>query len=85
MRFNISVLALLLPLVTLAQEPKKESPLSFYGFVRNDFYLDTYKGVNAFHDLFYLYPNYIGVDAISMLTDIESRKQSAFKLQLFSF
>lgn len=63
MRFNISVLALLLPLVTLAQEPKKESPLSFYGFVRNDFYLDTYKGVNAFHDLFYLYPNYIGVDA----------------------
>lgn len=59
----IGCLLFLLPLVAISQEAKKESPVSFYGFVRNDFYLDTYKGLNAFQDVFYLYPNYIGVDA----------------------
>jgi hypothetical protein len=55
---------LLLPsLVSVSQEVKKESPLTFYGFVRSDFYLDTYKGLNAFQDVFYLFPNYIGTDA----------------------
>jgi len=46
-----------------AQEQKKETTVSLYGFIRNDFYLDTYKGLNSFNDLFYLYPNYIGMDA----------------------
>ncbi len=59
----IGCLLFLLPLVAISQEAKKESPVSFYGFVRNDFYLDTYKGVNAFQDVFYLFPNYIGTDA----------------------
>lgn len=54
---------LLLPLAAITQEIKKENPVTFYGFVRNDFYLDTYKGLNAFQDVFYLFPNYIGVDA----------------------
>jgi len=59
----IGGLLLLLPLTAITQEVKKESPLTFYGFVRSDFYLDTYKGVNAFQDVFYLFPNYIGTDA----------------------
>jgi hypothetical protein len=63
MRLKIVLLLGFLPLLNIAQETKKENSLSFYGFVRNDFYLDTYKGVNSFQDLFYLYPNYIGVDA----------------------
>lgn len=63
MRLKIVLFLGLIPLLNIAQETKKVNPLSFYGFVRNDFYLDTYKGVNAFQDLFYLYPNYIGVDA----------------------
>ena len=46
-----------------AQENKKETSVSLYGFIRNDFYLDTYKGLNSFNDLFYLYPNYVGADA----------------------
>lgn len=54
---------LLLSMVSVSQEVKKESPVSFYGFVRSDFYLDTYKGLNAFQDVFYLFPNYIGTDA----------------------
>lgn len=54
---------LLFPLWAISQETKKENPVTFYGFVRSDFYLDTYKGVNAFQDVFYLFPNYIGIDA----------------------
>ena len=59
----IGCLLLLLPLAAISQEIKKENSVTFYGFVRNDFYLDTYKGLNAFQDVFYLYPNYIGIDA----------------------
>lgn len=51
------------PMFLSAQETKKDPALSFYGFVRSDFYLDTYKGLNAFQDVFYLYPNYIGADS----------------------
>jgi hypothetical protein len=32
--------------------------LDFYGFVRVDAYMDTYKGVDAGHDIFYLLPLY---------------------------
>ncbi len=52
-----------LPLAGISQEVKKENPVTFYGFVRSEFYLDSYKGLNAFQDIFYLYPNFIGVDA----------------------
>ena len=49
---------------TIAQEIKsKETTLEFYGFVRNEFYLDTYKGLDAAHDQFYLVPLYAGQDA----------------------
>jgi hypothetical protein len=60
---SVFLLTLLLPLFSFSQDVKKEAPLTFYGFVRNDFFLDTYKGINAFQDVFYLFPNYIGVDA----------------------
>ncbi|HEY3388697.1 MAG TPA: hypothetical protein VGK38_03940 [Prolixibacteraceae bacterium] len=59
----IGCLLFLLPLVAVSQEVKKENPVTFYGFVRSDFYYDSYKGVNAFQDVFYLFPNYIGTDA----------------------
>jgi hypothetical protein len=59
----IGVLLLLLPFIATSQEIRKENPVTFYGFVRSDFYLDTYKGLNAFQDVFYLFPNFIGIDA----------------------
>ena len=59
----IGCLLLMLPFVAISQEVKKENPVTFYGFVRSDFYLDSYKGVNAFQDVFYLFPNFIGTDA----------------------
>lgn len=46
-------------LTTVAQEKS----LKFYGFIRNEAYVNTYKGVNAIKDMFYIYPNYIGTDA----------------------
>jgi hypothetical protein len=40
-----------------------EFDLDFYGFIRNEFYIDTYKGLDAAHDQFYLLPLYCGQDA----------------------
>lgn len=40
----------------------QQSALTFYGFVRNDAFVDTYKGVNAAKDMFYIFPHYKGVD-----------------------
>lgn len=46
-------------LAAIAQEVKpKESTFEFYGFVRVDAYMDSYKGVDAGHDIFYLLPAY---------------------------
>lgn len=59
----IGALLLFLPFAAISAEPQKVNPVTFYGFVRNEFYLDTYKGLNAFQDIFYLFPNYIGLDA----------------------
>lgn len=61
---KISVFILfMLPFFSFSQEETKKTTLKFYGFVRSDIFIDTYKGVNALEDLFYLYPNYIGQDA----------------------
>ena len=57
---------LLLCLLTVsgyAQENKNETfSLEFYGFIRNDFYLDTYKGIDAGYEQFYLLPLFAGTD-----------------------
>lgn len=64
-----SLLSLLLILssVTFAQEDNKvtakKSSIQFYGFVRSEYYYDTYKGLNAAQDNFYLFPLYKGKDA----------------------
>lgn len=42
---------------------EKESKLSIYGFIRNEFFIDTYKGVDAAYELFYIAPLYAGKDA----------------------
>ena len=51
-------------LVSIAQETKpKSSSLEFYGFVRFESYFDSYKGLNAANEQFYLVPLYAGMDA----------------------
>lgn len=37
--------------------------LKFYGFIRNDFFLDSYKGIDGAHEQIYLLPVFNGIDA----------------------
>ena len=47
-----------------AQETKdNEQSVKIYGFVRNEFFVDTYKGLDAAYELFYIVPLYAGQDA----------------------
>lgn len=51
-------------LLSSGQEIKSNDfDLDFYGFIRNEFYIDTYKVLEAVHDQFYLVPLYGGKDA----------------------
>lgn len=50
--------------ISYSQEAKpKETSLEFYGFVRFESFFDSYKGLNAGNELFFIAPSYIGVDA----------------------
>lgn len=65
-KFNQTILwaiFLVASLTVNAQDAPKESPFKLYGFIRNEFYHDTYKGVDAAMDQFYLVPLYAGKDA----------------------
>lgn len=49
--------------ISYAQEAKqKETSLEFYGFIRFESFLDTYKGLNAANEQFFIVPLYAGVD-----------------------
>ena len=54
---------LLVPFMLFGQEKKEdEKSIQLYGFIRNAAYTDTYRGVDAVQDQFYLLPLYIGTD-----------------------
>ncbi|MDA3930239.1 MAG: hypothetical protein PF541_14915 [Prolixibacteraceae bacterium] len=46
-----------------AQEAPTKTSLQFYGFIRNEFFVDTYKGIDGAHEQYYLLPVYVGKDA----------------------
>ena len=51
-------------LLTIGQEVKpKSTTLEFYGFVRFESWFDSYKGLNAANEQFFIVPFYAGVDA----------------------
>ncbi|MBN2807197.1 MAG: hypothetical protein JXR22_11115 [Prolixibacteraceae bacterium] len=56
--YLLLLLAMLTFVVARAQSDDAVT-LDFYGFVRVDAYMDTYKGVDAGHDVFYLLPLYV--------------------------
>jgi hypothetical protein len=63
-----TILLVLFTLTSFSQEKKKDSKnkkpiVQIYGFVRSEFYYDSYKGLNAAMDNFYLVPLYKGKDA----------------------
>ena len=62
---KLFVLPCLLSLVFFAGAQEKQGKdlnLDFYGFVRNEAFVDTYKGLDAAYELFYLVPLYVGKD-----------------------
>lgn len=62
-RFAVALIAIFLVANAYSQAGLNDFKLNIYGFVRTDFYLDTYKGNDIAYDNFYLVPLYIGVDA----------------------
>lgn len=56
-------IVLILSLGLFAQEEAPKFRTTLYGFVRNDMFLDTYKGLNSACDQFYLVPLYTDEDA----------------------
>ncbi len=68
MKIISTILLVLFTLTSFSQEKKKDSKdkkpsIQIYGFVRSEFYYDSYKGLNAAMDNFYLVPLYKGKDA----------------------
>ncbi|MFV0553309.1 MAG: hypothetical protein ACK5LR_01265 [Mangrovibacterium sp.] len=63
MQKKLILVALLGATSLLANAQEKKFTFSPYGFVRNDFYSDSYKGLDVAQDNFYLVPNYKGEDA----------------------
>lgn len=60
------LLFLFLVLITgtaFGQDKPKEISTEFYGFIRFDSFFDSYKGLNAANEQFFIVPLYAGVDA----------------------
>ena len=64
MKYLLLLLNLLLVpfLLSANTESKEEKRIQLYGFIRNALYIDTYRGVDAVQDQFYLLPVYGGAD-----------------------
>jgi hypothetical protein len=69
--YLLLLLAMLTFVVAKAQSDDAVT-LDFYGFVRVDAYMDTYKGVDAGHDMFYLLPVYKNVGGVEVNKQISS-------------
>lgn len=64
MKKLFAVILLFCTISVFAQDNKgPETKLEFYGFIRHEAYLDTYKGLNAANEQFFVVPLYGGVDA----------------------
>lgn len=58
MKKNLLLLLVMLATISVRAQSDDNSTLDFYGFVRIDAFADTYKGVDAAYDMFYLLPLY---------------------------
>ena len=64
MKRLLGLLCMGITLFGSAQESKTNNlNLGIYGFVRNEIFIDSYKGLDAANELFYLVPLYVGQDA----------------------
>ena len=75
MKNLLFLLLIIFSFAAIGQDVKpKETLVEFYGFVRLDSYMDTYKSVDAGHDMFYLLPKY------NMISGVEANKQTSSHL-----
>ncbi len=56
------IVLLFLGILNVDAQEEKKIDVKLYGFIRNDAFVDTYKGLNAANEQFYLYPLYVGMD-----------------------
>jgi hypothetical protein len=63
MKKLLTLVLLLSTIIAFAQDKPKEITTEFYGFVRFESFFDSYKGLNAGNELFFIAPNYVGVDS----------------------
>ena len=64
---SLTAILCLISISLMAQDDNKvtakKSSIELYGFIRSEYYYDSYKGLNAAQDNFYLFPLYKGEDA----------------------
>lgn len=58
MKKNLLLWVVMLATISVYAQSDDKSTLDFYGFVRVEAFADTYKGVDAAYDMFYLLPLY---------------------------
>jgi len=64
MKKLLFLLLFIISQISYGQDAKpKETTVEFYGFVRFESFFDSYKGLNAGNELFFIAPSYIGFDA----------------------
>lgn len=61
-QLTLFLLLCILPATIASNIVKDSVKVDIYGFIRNDFYMDTYKGIGAAKEQFYLLPNFVGFD-----------------------
>ncbi len=71
MKKKILLLFFLFSVFSIFGQSDDNFSLDFYGFIRADAYMDTYKGYDLGHDIFYLLPNY------SLYQGIDVNKQKS--------
>lgn len=63
-KYILFTILLLASQTNYAMELKEKITLDLYGYVRNDIYIDTYKGIGGAKEEYYLVPKYIGQDKL---------------------
>ena len=82
MRKNLLLWVAILSTFFARAQSDEKSTLKFYGFVRIDAFTDTYKGVDAAYDLFYLLPLYANSGGIEDFNEQRSSNITAVASRL---
>lgn len=82
MKKSLLLLLTVLTFFTVFAQTEEKTKIDFYGFVRIDAYADSYKGVDAGYDLFYLLPLYATPGGVEDFNEQASSNISAVASRL---